>query len=156
MTETLPVVAQTTRTRFRWVQKNNDGLNTDVWSIDSVVITQDATAFQYVAQFDINVGCGENLSLRNERCTVCLRRVTFSLLIELSLYCSISISFDFVTQDGNVSDWTKVEQECVPGYCWPSNYQKGSSYYINKGSVLLCYSVYYKSQWYYLLSDGSV
>ena len=67
MTETLPDVAQTARTRFRWVQKNNDGHDTDVWTIDSIVIIQDVTAIQYVAQFDINVGCGQFLSSYNER-----------------------------------------------------------------------------------------
>jgi reelin len=112
VTETLPDKARTTATRFRWVQPSNDGKDTDVWSIDSIVITQDVTSThtQYVAQFDINIGCGQFTSSN-----------------------SGSVSFDFVTYNGPLSSWKNVLQDCVPGTCSTGNYQEASSYYSSDG-----------------------
>lgn len=52
------------------------------------------------------------------------------------VFCAFfSISFDFIAQGGTVTTWTNVEQECVPGSCSTSNYQKASSYYSSGGFV---------------------
>ena len=67
MTEKLPSAAQTKATRFRWMQTNNDGQGTDVWSIDSVTIIQDVTSVGYIAQFDLNIGCGRYTSSNSGR-----------------------------------------------------------------------------------------
>ena len=81
MTEKLPDEARTTATHLRWVQSSNDGKDTDVWSIDSIVIIQDVTPVdQYVAQFDINIGCGQFMSSNSGRYWISSQNVFWFLI----------------------------------------------------------------------------
>ena len=66
MSLTLPLDARNVSTRFQWTQDVHNGADTDVWSIDSIIIRQNLTETWYVAQFDINVGCGLRSANENE------------------------------------------------------------------------------------------